>query len=712
MSTTNGMNTAFGTLVLIQNIVNSHHRIESMNFSPETQNQCGAEGERSVDGDTMDESLMEALVAHNSSSAPTTRNEEAMLVPEESESKGLKTHHQDPARSDCVKRQKEVPTPADFFPERAGLVPGGLAAVGVTEVEEEMPGAYAVAGMASSDENPDSAQAVENCPEESSTRCGEDEETGHAGTGTHVTVADAPTLAEALPVEDAPTDLQVAESIRVETSTKRDVWVFMPYAKVLVALLICVVVVVAIVLGVKSGSPHEEETSGHAEELAIRMIVSNALEDPSTLQDVNSPTFRALDWILHVDPMQLGFDSPNLLQRFFVVLFYLSTTEEGPWVDCNPGADLTVEANDLICHHRVVRGAFEVGHVFYNHLLSPHDGTVATRWLTGRHECQWAGLYCGNNSSKIEWMQLDAMNLTGTIPAEFSLLDELKVVSLSGNGLYGTLPESLAALRHLQVIHLSDNAFGGTIPPDWWNIHTLLHLDLSYNPLNSWTIPSAITALSQLEYLILTDSETTGTIPASVYQLTNLRYLAIRYNDITGTISSEIGLLSNLEVMSFKHNVFSGSLPSEVAQLSNLLELDVWGTGLTGTIPEELYFADYAGLNALILGYNQFSGTISSNLVRLSHLSYLLLTHNPLLVGTLPSELALMSSLYKITLDGTGLTGSVPAELCAQRGEMILGRVNADCETLPDGTTPLFCPVGCCTKCCNSETGICTKTGY
>ena len=189
-------------------------------------------------------------------------------------------------------------------------------------------------------------------------------------------------------------------------------------------------------------------------------------------------------------------------------------------------------------------------------------------------------------------------------------------------------------------------------------------------------------------------------------------WVSFALNSLTGTLASELGLLTEANIFSVNGNLISGTLPSEIGQLTKLHELDLWNTQIGGQIPEELYTANYAAFNAVILGYNQFTGTISGNIGKLSTVTSILLAGNTGLTGSIPSEMGLLTRLWKLTIDGTGLSGSIPLELCALRGRSTLARLKADCEEISNGTTPMFCEVGCCTNCCNAETGFCTKTGF
>ena len=96
----------------------------------------------------------------------------------------------------------------------------------------------------------------------------------------------------------------------------------------------------------------------------------------SKLNDIDSPYYRALDWILHEDEMQLSLEADNLLQRYILALFYFQTSTEGPWHSCNPPTGNQTEE----CVHQSLSASSP------DHLYAPEPGSI--RWLSGRHECE------------------------------------------------------------------------------------------------------------------------------------------------------------------------------------------------------------------------------------------------------------------------------------------------------------------------------------
>jgi len=179
--------------------------------------------------------------------------------------------------------------------------------------------------------------------------------------------------------------------------------------------------------------------------------------------------------------------------------------------------------------------------------------------------------------------------------------------------------------------------------------------------------------------------------------------------ELTGTIPTELFLLTNMTELFLSFTLLTGTLPKKISQLSKLEVLDLNQAAISGTIPEELYAAGMDHLWFLDLAGNQFSGTISTNVGRLRSMTYLYFRENPNLVGTIPSEIGLLTALQRIHVHRSNFTGSIPDELCELKYKY-LDVLNADC--LVDSATgeiPTVCAESCCTKCCDRETGICEK---
>ncbi|CAB9496635.1 leucine Rich Repeat [Seminavis robusta] len=399
--------------------------------------------------------------------------------------------------------------------------------------------------------------------------------------------------------------------------------------------------------------------------------------------------------------MQLEYDSPNLVQRFLLVLFYYQTTRHQPWKECNQPAGIP-------------QGSAMSG---FCYAINQFSGEITTniwgdRWLSASHECQWAGITCGTSKSeekRIVRLILSKNQLNGPLPWEILYLAQLKRLELGGNMLTGMLSPGLLLGEYalaLELLSLTGNRLSGTIPGEWFvNLHKgsgkLEQLRISRNRLTG-TIPSEVGLLS-LKWLQLGGNALTGSLPMDLFYQKSFELLYFEDNQITGTMPTEVGLLANLRELYFCGNSISGSLPSDIGLASQLSQIMLFNTNMQGTLPEELY-TGLTDLIALSLNDCNFSGTISSSLGLLTNLAWLNLANNHFL-GTIPNEIETLTGLSQLLVNGNKLSGTVPLSVCQNFASEIL--LVADCLPNTETEIPVIqCAFGCCTSCCD-ETGVC-----
>merc|ERR1711915_482330 len=112
---------------------------------------------------------------------------------------------------------------------------------------------------------------------------------------------------------------------------------------------------------------------------------------------------------------------------------------------------------------------------------------VDSTW-TGNDPCSgWTGVSC--SETKVTGINIQAMNLEGTLPADFNKLSALSSISMQRNLLSGPLP-SFSGLSNLQSVFLDSNAFD-SIPADFFHgLTSLQTLAIDDNSLLApWSIP-------------------------------------------------------------------------------------------------------------------------------------------------------------------------------------------------------------------------------
>lgn len=173
------------------------------------------------------------------------------------------------------------------------------------------------------------------------------------------------------------------------------------------------------------------------------------------------------------------------------------------------------------------------------------------------------------------------------------------------------------------------------------------------------------------QHLWLFFNKLNGQIPEELYLLTSLKSIVFLADPLVGsTLSTSIGQLTNMEMLVMAHSGISGTIPTQVGKLSSSLHtLHVFANQLQGTIPSQLGLLSAGFTGDLGLDGNQLTGTLPSELSSLTGLSRLFLSSNQL-TGTMPTEFGLMTSLWNLAVFANQLTGTIPSQLGKLDGDL------------------------------------------
>lgn len=345
-------------------------------------------------------------------------------------------------------------------------------------------------------------------------------------------------------------------------------------------------------------------------------------------------------------------------------------------------------------------------------LYNATDGKYWTKpWNLKEQITTWLGVSTEKigGEQRVTKLLVTARNLDGALPPEIGNLSELTKLDLSNNNLGGEISKEIGRLTKLKELNITSNKFDGEIPLSIKNLSLLESIDAQNNRFKSFpveicqlaklqvihlenneisSLPGEITEMSSLEYLYLTNNKLTS-LPQGLDKLPNLIYLFANKNQITefpleigklvrlvslnladnaltGNIPEELSNLRALKYLSLYNNDFSGGLPAGMAQMKALESIEAYSCGLTGPLPEFGKDGTLVNLTYIWMSDNHLTGELTENLAHLTGLTGLFLDGNEL-TGTLPVE-ALgnkknLPKLKSLSLSNNKIGGAVPAGL-------------------------------------------------
>lgn len=167
-----------------------------------------------------------------------------------------------------------------------------------------------------------------------------------------------------------------------------------------------------------------------------------------------------------------------------------------------------------------------------------------------------------------------------------------------------------------------------------------------------------------------------------MYHCTCLMQLATSHNDLISLAT---------EFITLDGNFLEGDIPDTMYDLDGLrkyTQVVAKQSDYPSTPFSHILCLKYQ-TGALNLHENRITGSLSSNIGKLTNLEQLSLFNNEL-TGTIPSELGLLLSVEHILLNGTNLEGTVPLEVCGLRDSGNLLNLIVDCNKVE---------CDCCNEC-------------
>uniref|UniRef100_A0A2N9GZS4 non-specific serine/threonine protein kinase n=1 Tax=Fagus sylvatica TaxID=28930 RepID=A0A2N9GZS4_FAGSY len=289
---------------------------------------------------------------------------------------------------------------------------------------------------------------------------------------------------------------------------------------------------------------------------------------------------------------------------------------------------------------------------FKSLVSDPHN--ALSGWNISSSHCNWFGVNCTSNATKVQSLNLANLGLFGIIPPQLSNLTSLKTLDLSNNSFFGQIPSELAHLTSLQHIILAANFINGTIPISLSHCLKLERIVFDNNKLTGH-LPSELGQLSRLKLLDVSMNNLTGAIPSTFGNLSTLTILNIARTQMSGEIPNELGRLHNLVVLQLSENEFTGEIPFSIFNMSSLEFLSLTQNRLVGKLPANLGHS-LPNIRGLYLARNGLEGPIPTSLSNASHIEFLDLTSNNF-TGHIPL-LGNLKHLVKLFLGGNSLSST------------------------------------------------------
>lgn len=86
----------------------------------------------------------------------------------------------------------------------------------------------------------------------------------------------------------------------------------------------------------------------------------------------------------------------------------------------------------------------------------------SSRESTSAH-CSFSGVAC-DGGNRVVSLNVSAHNLSGSLPPEIGLLNNVEIMILASNNLTGRIPVEMANLTSLKILNISNNLFMGNFP--------------------------------------------------------------------------------------------------------------------------------------------------------------------------------------------------------------------------------------------------------
>jgi hypothetical protein len=171
--------------------------------------------------------------------------------------------------------------------------------------------------------------------------------------------------------------------------------------------------------------------------------------------------------------------------------------------------------------------------------------------MTDTDVCLWYGITCDDVTGKVTKIELFSNRLTGSFPAETSLLeDSLNYLDLYNNFLVNVGDEGnawLGELTNLEYLFYGTNGFQyDGIPTHINRLKKLLEYDCSYNLYFGPLTSNNFVDMPLLNYLSLGGNAYNTSIPETILSLSNLGWLYMEDCFLEGRLDEFLPRFQNI----------------------------------------------------------------------------------------------------------------------------------------------------------------------
>ncbi|XP_030548849.2 probable LRR receptor-like serine/threonine-protein kinase At3g47570 [Rhodamnia argentea] len=254
-------------------------------------------------------------------------------------------------------------------------------------------------------------------------------------------------------------------------------------------------------------------------------------------------------------------------------------------------------------------------------------------WNHTADHCQWYGVTCGRLHHRVTGLDLQALELSGSISEHIGNLSFLRVLILNNNSFHHAIPQQVGHLHSLRVLRLALNTLEGEIPRNLSGCTRLTWLSLGANSLVG-EIPIDLGSLLQLQNISLFLNYLTGTVPSFIGNMSSLENLILSANELGGKIPQALGKLTKLNRLVLDENRLSGAVPPSIFNLSSVTMFDIGVNQIGGNLPANLGFT-LPNIEHFSIFSNRFTGGIPRSMSNATALGVLQASQNKL-SGNMP----------------------------------------------------------------------------